>query len=149
MTCEEYDALLWAFLAGELDQKQDALVRDHLTRCTSCQRRLEQVRSIAAAARTLPDEVPSQSLCLETKEAVRFELEREGRAASALGPMMTADELARYLKVDVALVYRHLDEIPHIELEGQMRFRRESIDRWLESREHGQAVFGFRVRAVS
>ena len=149
MTCEEYGALLWAFLADELDQKQDALVRDHLTHCTSCQHRLEQVRRLAAAARALPDDSQSLSLWLETKEAVRVELERAGRAAAAFGPVMDADDLAKYLKVDVATVYRHLEEIPHFELEGQMRFRRESIDSWLESRERGQAVFGFPVRAVS
>ncbi len=47
--------------------------------------------------------------------------------------IMTAFELARYLKVDVRTVYRYLKEsqIPAIRMGGRWRFRREAIDQWL------------------
>ena len=149
MTCEECDSLLWAFAAAELDGEKRVSVEQHVSRCPTCQRRLDEVRRLRAAAQDLADASPSLSLCLETKEALRLELEREGRVRAAFGPLMDADELAKYLKVDVALVYRHLDEIPHFELEGQIRFRRQSIDEWIEAKEQGSTVFGFAVRAVS
>ena len=149
MTCENCDSQLWAFAAGELDGERHASVGQHVSHCPACQRRLDEVRRLTAAAQALADASPSLSLCLETKEALRLELEREGRIRAAFGPLMDADELAKYLKVDVALVYRHLDEIPHFELEGQIRFRRQSIDEWIETKEQGSAVFGFPVRAVS
>ena len=149
MTCEECDSLLWAFAAAELDGEQHACVDQHVSHCPVCRRRLDEVHRLAAAARTLADASPSLSLCLETKEVLRLELEREGRVRAAFGPLMDAEELAKYLKVDVALVYRHLDEIPHFELEGQIRFRRQSIDEWTEAKERGSSVLGFAVRAVS
>jgi len=148
MTCEECDDLLWPLAAGELEDGQMREVTVHVEQCTSCQDRLDEVRRLAAAAKALPHATPSRSLCLQTKEAVRLELERLGRVRHAFGPVMNADDVAKYLKVTVETVYRHLDEIPHFELEGQMRFRRESLDRWIESSERAQTLFGRVVRAV-
>lgn len=47
--------------------------------------------------------------------------------------LMTAQELARYLKVDLRTVYRYLKDtkLPAIRMEGRWRFRREEVDRWL------------------
>lgn len=47
--------------------------------------------------------------------------------------LMTAPELARYLKVDLRTVYRYLKEsqIPTLRMGGRWRFRRQDIDRWL------------------
>lgn len=47
--------------------------------------------------------------------------------------LMTASELARYLKVDLRTVYRYLKEsqIPTLRMGGRWRFRRDDIDRWL------------------
>lgn len=47
--------------------------------------------------------------------------------------LMTAPELARYLKVDLRTVYRYLKEaqLPAIRMEGRWRFRQRDIDRWL------------------
>jgi len=67
MTCDDCDPLLWALAAGELDGEQCISVEQHVSRCPACQRRLDQVRGLRAAAEGLGDASPSLSLCLETK----------------------------------------------------------------------------------
>jgi excisionase family DNA binding protein len=49
--------------------------------------------------------------------------------------MMTPEELAEYLKIPANSIYDMLGEIPHLILAGRVRFRRSSIDKWLDSRE--------------
>ncbi|MBI2903266.1 MAG: response regulator [Candidatus Methylomirabilis oxyfera] len=47
--------------------------------------------------------------------------------------LMTAPELAKYLKVELRTVYRYLKDaqLPAIRMGGRWRFRKEDIDRWL------------------
>jgi len=47
--------------------------------------------------------------------------------------LMTASELAKYLKVELRTVYRYLKDadLPAIRMGGRWRFRKEDIDRWL------------------
>ncbi|MCX7661052.1 MAG: helix-turn-helix domain-containing protein [Candidatus Omnitrophica bacterium] len=51
--------------------------------------------------------------------------------------LMTIEELAHYLKVKPRTIYEWLKQgkIPAIKLVGQWRFRKESIDRWLQQHE--------------
>lgn len=53
-----------------------------------------------------------------------------------LKEIMTASELASYLRVDVRTVYRYLKEaqLPALRMEGRWRFRRDAIDQWLLQR---------------
>lgn len=43
--------------------------------------------------------------------------------------------LAEYLRVSKQWIYErtHLKEIPHIKVDGQLRFRKKDIDKWLNS----------------
>lgn len=43
--------------------------------------------------------------------------------------------LADYLRVSKAWIYErtHLKEIPHLKIDGQLRFRKKDIDKWLSS----------------
>ncbi len=52
------------------------------------------------------------------------------------GELMTAPELAKYLKVELRTVYRYLKDtqLPAIRMGGRWRFRKEDIDRWLLQR---------------
>jgi len=47
--------------------------------------------------------------------------------------LMTAREVAKYLKVELRTVYRYLKEgqLPAFRVGGRWRFRKEDIDRWL------------------
>ncbi|MHC4661511.1 MAG: helix-turn-helix domain-containing protein [Planctomycetota bacterium] len=52
-------------------------------------------------------------------------------------PLMTTKELAAYLNLSVASVYRLVAQkaIPHIRVNGSVRFRKESIDARLKELE--------------
>jgi excisionase family DNA binding protein len=59
------------------------------------------------------------------------------RAASkqTLGEVLTIDELAAYLKIAKSTLYKLAQEgkLPGLKVGRHWRFRREAIDRWLES----------------
>ena len=48
------------------------------------------------------------------------------------GDLLTADEVARILRVPKSWVYSHLSEIPIIRLGRYVRFRRSDVERFLE-----------------
>jgi excisionase family DNA binding protein len=50
--------------------------------------------------------------------------------------LITAPELAKYLKVELRTVYRYLKDadLPAIRMGGRWRFRKEDVDRWLLDR---------------
>lgn len=52
------------------------------------------------------------------------------------GDLMTAPELAKYLKVELRTVYLYIKDgqLPAIRMGGRWRFRKEDIDRWLLDR---------------
>jgi len=43
--------------------------------------------------------------------------------------------LADYLEVSKQWIYErtHLKEIPHLKIDGQLRFRKKAVDKWLDS----------------
>ena len=53
--------------------------------------------------------------------------------------MMTTGEVAKYLRVSRATVYRLVKqrEIPASRISKHLRFRRDTIDRWLSEKEAG------------
>jgi len=53
--------------------------------------------------------------------------------------LLEADDVAEYLGMRTDWVYREVraGRLPHIRLGRAVRFRRESIEAWLESRERG------------
>jgi excisionase family DNA binding protein len=55
------------------------------------------------------------------------------------GRLLEAGDVAQYLGMRTDWVYREVraGRLPHIRLGRAVRFRRESIDAWLESRERG------------
>ena len=52
--------------------------------------------------------------------------------------LLEAEEVARYLGMRIDWVYREVraKRLPHIRLGRYVRFRRESIEAWLDAREH-------------
>ncbi len=70
----------------------------------------------------------------ETEEAIR------GGAAAAPADVFDLEGLAAFLRVEVADVRRCLGEIPCFEVAGKLRFRRSSVERWIEERERSFAA---------
>jgi excisionase family DNA binding protein len=58
-------------------------------------------------------------------------------ATSAVPRLLEADDVASYLGMRTDWVYREVraGRLPHIRLGRAVRFRRESIDAWLEAHE--------------
>ncbi len=61
------------------------------------------------------------------------------RASERASRLLEAEEVAEYLGMRTDWVYREVraGRLPHIRLGRAVRFRRESLDAWLESRERG------------
>jgi excisionase family DNA binding protein len=73
--------------------------------------------------------------------------ERVGGGVASLGVdsasrLLAADDVANYLGVRTDWVYREVraGRLPHIRLGRAVRFRRESIEAWIDSRERGMPV---------
>ena len=56
--------------------------------------------------------------------------------------LLEAEDVANYLGMRIDWVYREVraGRLPHIRLGRAVRFRRESIDAWIESRERGAST---------
>ncbi len=68
-----------------------------------------------------------------TEEAIRAAIRGEAQVATA--EVFDLEGLAAFLRVEVEDVRRCLDEIPCFEVAGKLRFRRESVERWIDERE--------------
>jgi len=87
---------------------------------------------VAVAAR----ELPVLAMSAESELRIRLALDRELAGGSRdFGPVLTVEELARYLRVPVGDVYEQLEELPAFEFAGEVRFLRASIDNWIRERE--------------
>jgi excisionase family DNA binding protein len=58
-------------------------------------------------------------------------------ASAKIDRLLTIQEVCNLLKVKETYVYwlTHQRKIPHIKMQGHLRFRESSINRWLESQE--------------
>jgi excisionase family DNA binding protein len=54
--------------------------------------------------------------------------------------IMTIEELADYLRMQKVTIYKHVQEgkIPAFKVGGAWRFKRSTIDNWIEEQEHKQ-----------
>lgn len=59
-------------------------------------------------------------------------------------PLMTVSDLAKYLAVSKSMIYKLVEEedIPYIKIGKSLRFKREDIETWIESRRFKPAVPG-------
>lgn len=60
----------------------------------------------------------------------------EAGSKDGVEPLMTADEVATYLRVTAGSVYNWVSkgEIPFVKVGAAVRFRRTELDRWVEER---------------
>jgi excisionase family DNA binding protein len=57
-----------------------------------------------------------------------------GEQSSMNGNLLTADDVARILRVSKSWIYSHLSELPTIRLGRYVRFKRSDVERFLEER---------------
>ncbi len=124
---ERWDDELDGMLAGSARRK---LLR-HLAGCARCSEELARLRRALEALR--------ETSLVEPSEATRAGLARvargEERMPAAVPEVLELREVAAYLRVALADLEPLLDELPGFEIAGQIRFRREAIDRWIGEQE--------------
>lgn len=54
-------------------------------------------------------------------------------------PIMVISELINYLRITPEILDDYLEEIPCFELGGKLLFRRDAVDKWIESKERQYA----------
>jgi len=93
----------------------------------------EEFEKLAVLSKELKKHTPSVEACLKISAAIHESAIPLPR--TEFGPVMDINDLAEYLRVDVETVEEYLDEMPCFEFGGVLRFRRKSIDEWIERRE--------------
>ncbi len=73
MTCKEIEILLPALLEGELSADESKRVRDHLMRCPSCSKALEDLKASGEMVRNLEEVEPPSWLKTRVMARVREE----------------------------------------------------------------------------
>ena len=55
--------------------------------------------------------------------------------------LMTIDELAKYLRMKKVTIYKHAQEgkVPGFKVGSKWRFKKTTIDKWIEDKEKGPA----------
>jgi excisionase family DNA binding protein len=50
---------------------------------------------------------------------------------------MTLEEVAVYLQIESEAVWNLINEIPHFEVGYELRFKKTSVDKWIQMKENG------------
>ncbi|MEI6153490.1 MAG: helix-turn-helix domain-containing protein [Deltaproteobacteria bacterium] len=53
---------------------------------------------------------------------------------------LTVDEVSQYLNIKRSTLYAQVSEIPHYKLGNLLRFKKEEIDGWMETKKVGGAI---------
>lgn len=96
---------------------------------TAEERWLEE--KVGATARKLP----LLAMPARSELRIRAALDRELTGNQDFGPVLTVEQLARYLQVPTGDIHEQLEELPAFEFAGEVRFLRASIDEWIHERE--------------
>jgi hypothetical protein len=131
--CDTFCELLPEFLEGALDAEAASDVATHLAECPECRGELRFVRDLTAAARSLPQLRPDDTVALRMLEGIR-RTELPARR-QAFGPVLDLEDLAAYLRLDVEDLDPYLADIPSFELGGKLLFRRQTVEEWVRNRE--------------
>lgn len=145
------DELIITFLYNEAGTDENRWIESHMAECKSCALKINAMKKTINAMNSLKDEeVP---IFLADKISAGFEdddrpaiiensktsdakttsvIKNETQSVSEI---MTPGELAEFLKIPLAGIYDLLSDIPYLTLAGQIRFRRSSVEKWLEVRE--------------
>jgi hypothetical protein len=134
MNCDTYAEWLSAQLDGELDAEHVRELNAHLATCEACQETQRIMRGLAADVQGLPRLAPTDRSTLAINVAIH-QLAPKPRRMD-FGPIMDIEELAEFLRVPLETVGHYLDDLPSFELGGKLLFRRSSVERWIEGREH-------------
>jgi len=140
------DELIITYLYKKANSDEVAEMESHIAGCGECAQKIDGIRKTVFDVDRIDDNAAPEFL--ENKLAAFFERINAMPEPDAQDckvhtvpsdNIMTPVELSAFLKLPLKSVYDLLDEIPHLVLDGQIRFRRTSVDDWLESKEKNVA----------
>jgi anti-sigma factor RsiW len=138
MNCAEFEKLKHDWIDGIAPEGQGRLLEEHAKGCARCAASLQELETLrgllrASAVEALPEAAHLRALGALLKAATE-------QAEPAASEIMTLAEVAAFLRISEAKVRNMLDEVPHFSVAGEVRFRRQSIERWIERQEERAAA---------
>jgi hypothetical protein len=130
MTCDVAHEELAEFASGDLAPARAEVIKQHLSGCAACRRRLELLSQVDAALKLLPRTEPSAAALLKTRRILSAEIR-----GSAAPEIMTLDDVARFLHITDDALGEIVEELPAFEIAGEIRVRRAKLLEWIEQRE--------------
>lgn len=138
MNCDECQQWMPEVAEGAAPADVAAAAREHLATCADCRDEAARGAALARVARALPRRAPSATGVLRVGEAIHASGVPARR--TEFGPVLDADELAEFLRVDRDTIGLYIGEIPCFELGGKLLFRRKSVEAWIERREDDMGI---------
>jgi len=136
MTCDEFTAVKHDLVDGRLPEDVTREARSHAAGCAACAEELGSLERLRQAL----SEAGADALPGNTRLRVMGALLAAAQAEASPPETMTLPEVAAYLRVSESGVCAVLDRIPHFEVAGEVRFRRESLERWIAREEEQPAA---------
>jgi mycothiol system anti-sigma-R factor len=140
MNCEEGRNLIHGFADGELSETTQAALEEHVRSCAECAEELGALQRLRGLLQRSAEEAPSAELRARVQRAVLLTAAEAERACSDPPAIMTPAEVASFLRVREDELSRVIHQIPHFTVAGQLRFRRERVERWIELQEQRTAA---------
>jgi len=158
MKCKDVQMELVPYLDGELSTMGQKVIEAHLAECADCAQEAEELRGLTEFTQNFKEITPKASWWanlqakLESEKTVDIgteirylrhtlcdlseHLETREINSATMNEIMTLDEVADYLRIDVDTVWNMLDELPHFQIGYELRFKKSSIDEWIHAREN-------------
>ena len=137
--CTSYVDLLSPFERDELDGELHRRVHDHLATCPSCAEAVRQYRELSAlveSARSAPvDDVPRSLIRSLKKELQNSRSDEVDGSPPPLPEILTLDEVAAYLRIEIDDLEDEIATMPVFELGGRIRMRRSALLEWINDKE--------------
>ncbi|HIE25914.1 TPA: helix-turn-helix domain-containing protein, partial [Candidatus Poribacteria bacterium] len=156
--CKDVRMELVAYLDGELSTMGQRAVEAHLAECADCSQEAEELRGVTQLTQNCECITPKADWWanlqakLESEKAkdiateIRYLrntlhdlsecFERQKMNSANSHEIMTLDEVANYLRVDADTIWNMLDELPHFQIGYELRFKKSSIDEWINAKEN-------------
>lgn len=140
MTCDEFQRAMHAYLDRGLAEEAAREVQAHAQACVACGRELRELERLRGWLAQSAVERAPESARDRVRRALHEAVELEAERVRAQPPaIMTLWEVAEYLRVGEPEARRIAYGIPHFQIAGQLRFRREMVERWIETQERQAA----------
>ena len=120
MNCNDMKELLIAYVYDDISQKERLQLDKHLARCQKCRSELQDFEESVLFCACWQDQPVSKNLIQNTFLSTKPEI-------------LTPEDLARYLRIPLEDILKNLEDIPHIKIGRMVRFRRASIQKWLNA----------------